>query len=202
MPFATQPPTRGPVLPRLVLTGPESSGKSVLAAALAEHLDGVLVSEYLRDYFSNNGALSLADAIPIAQGQWRREEQGAAKARQDGRVLICDTDLISSLVYSKYYYAAEINSPLWALWQAWAARHLARLKAGPLSPRLYILCGIDWPWVDDGQRDAPDDRGMFHALFQAALKQHGCTCLAVTGSLDERLGAVLAHLGQSHVRRG
>uniref|UniRef100_UPI0029305937 AAA family ATPase n=1 Tax=uncultured Cohaesibacter sp. TaxID=1002546 RepID=UPI0029305937 len=74
-------------LPRLVLTGPESSGKSVLAEALCSHLDGVLVREYLRDYFELNGSLSLEDALPIAQGQWANEDRGAEEALEKNRLL-------------------------------------------------------------------------------------------------------------------
>ena len=70
-------------LPRLVLTGPESTGKSALAHALVEHMDGILAPEYLRDYFALHGSLSLEDAIPIAQGQWAQEERAAALAAKE-----------------------------------------------------------------------------------------------------------------------
>ena len=188
-------------LPRLVLTGPESTGKSALAAALADHLDGVLVGEYLRDYFDALGYLSLEDAIPIAQGQWVNEERATKQARAENRLLVCDTDLISSLIYSTHYYADEMNTPIWALWEQWSERHKKRLRSQPFSPRLYILCGIDWPWVDDGQRDAPNLREYFHGQFEAELKGLNLDYISVSGSLDERLSAVLAHLVQKHLGR-
>ena len=188
-------------LPRLVLTGPESTGKSALAKALVENLDGVLVEEYLRDYFALQGSLDLEDAIPVAQGQWGREEQAAAEAARQGKLLVCDTDLISSLVYNTHYYADEMNTPQWALWEQWSERHRKRLHRAPFSPRLYILCGIDWTWVPDGQRDAPQMRERFHRRFTAELEQHGCHWIGVTGSLDERLSTVLAHLVKLHVGR-
>ena len=181
-------------LPRLILTGPESSGKSALAEALTEQMEGVLAPEFLRDYFAMHGSLALEDAIPIAQGQWQNEERAAEQAHAEDKLLICDTDLISSLVYSAHYYEDEMNTPLWALWEQWSERHKKLLLSSPLSPRLYILCGIDWPWVDDGQRDAPDLREMFHFQFQAELRAHGCDYLCVNGPLDERLSAVLARL--------
>ena len=188
-------------LPRLVLTGPESTGKTTLAEALAEHLDGILVSEYLRDYFQVQGSLTLEDAIPIGQGQWVNEERGADQAEEEDKVLICDTDLISSLVFSCHYYQDEINTPLWALWEQWSERHKKRLTIPPFAPRLYILCGVDWPWIRDGQRDAPDLRAHFHGRFEAELKALGQDYICVEGSLDERLSAVLAHLVQRHLDR-
>ncbi|WP_321449111.1 ATP-binding protein [uncultured Cohaesibacter sp.] len=179
-------------LPRLILTGPESTGKSSLAQALAEHLDGILVPEYLRDYFEEQGSLTLEDAIPVAQGQWVNEERGAKAASSQNKVLICDTDLISSLVYSAHYYADEMNSPLWAQWEQWSERHKRRLKMTPYQPRLYVLCDLDWPWVDDGQRDAPDHRPHFFKRFKTELREFDH--ITVSGTLDERLNAVLAHL--------
>ncbi|PLW75028.1 AAA family ATPase [Cohaesibacter celericrescens] len=181
-------------LPRLVLTGPESTGKSALANALVEHMDGILAPEYLRDYFALHGSLSLEDAIPIAQGQWAQEERAAALAAKENKQLVCDTDLISSLVYSAHYYANAINTPLWAHWERWSERHKKNLLKRPHAPRLYILCGVDWPWVDDGQRDAPDLREMFHAQFEAELKALTCDYICVSGPLGERLNAILTHL--------
>ena len=188
-------------LPRLVMTGPESTGKTALAKALAEHLDGVLVEEYLRDYFDIHGELTLEDALPIAQGQWVAEERGAETARAENKLLICDTDLISSLVYNSSYYASELNTPLWALWEQWSGRHKKRLRSEQFTPRLYVLCAIDWPWVDDGQRDAPDDRDYFLHCFEDELKAQGCDYITVSGELDERVSAVLAHLVRLHLNR-
>lgn len=189
-------------LPRLVLTGPESSGKSALASALSEHLDGVLVGEYLRDYFATAGSLTLEDAIPIAEGQWALEDEAALTAIDQARLLVCDTDLISSLVYTAHYYKAEMNTPLWALWEQWSEQHAKRLGCPPLSPRLYLLCGIDWPWIDDGQRDAPHDRDQFYHLFKQELQNRRCDFLEVSGSLEARVSQVLAHLVQVHLKKG
>lgn len=188
-------------LPRLVLTGPESSGKSTLAKALAEHMDGHVVPEYLRDYFEMFGELTLEDAIPIAQGQWLSEERNAELAQAEGRLLICDTDLVSSIVYTSHYYADEMNTPLWAVWEQWAERHMRYLKDTPFSPRLYILCDVDWPWVADGQRDAPEERGYFLKQFEAQLCCLKCDYIKVSGSLDERLSSVLAHMVRGYLER-
>ncbi|SNY92104.1 Nicotinamide riboside kinase [Cohaesibacter sp. ES.047] len=189
-------------LPRLILTGPESSGKTILAQALVETLDGILAPEYLRDYFEVRGELTLEDAIPIAQGQWANEERAGDIAQAEDKLLICDTDLISSLVYSCHYYEDELNTPLWAQWEQWAESHKKRLKSPPFAPRLYVLCGTDCPWVPDGQRDAPENREHFLRLFECELKAQGCDYITVWGSVEERLSAVLFHLVQNHLKRG
>ncbi|GKT28916.1 ATP-binding protein, partial [Aduncisulcus paluster] len=87
---------------RVVLTGSECTGKSSLAAKLAEHYKVEFVPEYLREYFAmKNGILTVDDVIPIAQGQLQYETDIANKGYNP---LICDTDIISSIVYAKHYF--------------------------------------------------------------------------------------------------
>uniref|UniRef100_UPI00292F80EE AAA family ATPase n=1 Tax=uncultured Cohaesibacter sp. TaxID=1002546 RepID=UPI00292F80EE len=120
---------------------------------------------------------------------------------EKNRLLVCDTDLVSSLVYNRHYYKDEMNTPRWAMWEQWAEQHKKRLKSEPHAPRLYILCDIDWPWVDDGQRDEPDKRDYFRKCFEEELKAQECDFLVARGSLEERLRAVLAHLVQLPAKR-
>lgn len=183
-------------LPRLILTGPESTGKSALAHALIAKLNGVLVEEYLRGYFAERGAVGLVDAIPIAKGQWHWEKDGANRAEKISAPLVCDSDLISSCVYNSHYYADQIGSEIWQDWQIWRDKRLERLKNPPFAPRLYLLCGIDWPWVEDLQRDAPHLRGHFYDLFRGELDRQGFDFMELRGSLDERLDQVLKYLAE------
>lgn len=184
-------------LPRLILTGPESTGKSTLAHALARRLDAVLVEEYLRHYFVRIDAegkkLSLGDALPIARGQWQWEEEAAQLAQN--KPLICDTDLVSSVIYNRHYYGDQRGSELWQDWQNWAEMHLERVQQPPYVPRLYLLCDIDWPWIDDGQRDAPHLRGMFLERFRSLLGKQRLPFLILSGTLEQRTDIVLSHLG-------
>lgn len=179
-------------LSRIILIGPESSGKSSLARTLAARLGAPLVPEFLRSYFAKHGRLTLADAIPIAQGQWDAEQAAAANA-DSHRPLICDTDLISSLVYSRHYYADQIGSPSWKEWEIWSRDQMTTLSQPAYGPRLYVLCGIDWPWIDDPQRDAPHLRDHFYDLFQQALVEQALPFLEVSGPLEDRLSAILDH---------
>lgn len=190
---ANQPDMLSSPLPRLILTGPESTGKSTLATVLAEKLDALVISEYLRDYFEQHGSIGQEDCIPIAQGQWRRESDAAKLADNEGKPLICDTDLISSLVYNDHYYKHD-DPALREAWEAWSDGHLQSLKKPPFSPRLYLLSGIDWLWVADEQRDAPHLRAYFYDAFKAYLQRNQLDYLELSGDLEERLDQVLSHL--------
>lgn len=180
----------------IVLTGPESTGKSSLAKALADRLDAPVVGEYLRDYFTREGRVTLADAIPIAQGQWHSEAEAVQSLRPDQARLVCDTDLVSSLIYTAHYYAHQTSSTAWQDWQIWSEAHRQKLMAGEHGPRLYLLCDIDWPWVADGQRDAPLLRTAFHEQFHQTLITLGLPFLIVSGSLEARLAQSLAQIAQ------
>ncbi|WP_415713721.1 AAA family ATPase [Maridesulfovibrio sp.] len=155
---------------RVVLTGSECTGKSTLAAALAKHYKVEYVPEYLREYFEmKNGILAVEDVIPIAQGQLQYEAEAAAKGYNP---LICDTDIISSIVYSKHYFE---EAPGWL-----------DDKLNRLGPSLYLLCGIDIDWEADGQRDMPEKRNYMQGLFINELKSRGIPFHAIDGPLNER----------------
>ena len=80
---------------KVVLFGPESSGKTTLSTQLARHYNTVWTPEYAREYLQdkwNNERKTCenSDLIPIAVGQMKLENKLAKKA---DKILICDTDL-------------------------------------------------------------------------------------------------------------
>src|SRR5207245_8375018 len=89
---------------RVCLSGAESTGKTELAKELAKHFDAPWVPEYSRQYAERvNRELSYMDVTPIAHGQMELEERVAAEARH---LLILDTDLLSTVVYSRHHFGA------------------------------------------------------------------------------------------------
>ena len=91
---------------KVVVFGPESSGKTTLSRALASHYNVLWIEEFARDYLQEkwdkeNKVCELNDLLPIAYGQIKLENQYSKKATD---LLICDTDLLETKVYSETYY--------------------------------------------------------------------------------------------------
>lgn len=166
-------PTGGSIL-HIVLTGSESSGKTTLAAQLAEHYGVLVVPEFVREYAAKKGApLDLSDHVPIARGQIALEDtlQLRAVARGDA-LLIGDTDLLSTVVYCHHYYG---RCPL-VLEETATARRADH----------YLLMDIDVPWIPDGVRDRGHLRPELHALFRATLVRLGLAFTEIRGTWDSR----------------
>ena len=162
---------------RVVLTGSESTGKTTLARRLAEHFDAEWVPEFVRDYAAAKPTpLAFDDHGPIARGQMQREQEYLARAEARGaRLLVQDTDLLSTAVYCAHYYGA---CPAWI---EEAAR--ARL------PDLYLLLDIDIPWQPDPQRDRGHMRPAMHTLFVEAVRRFGAPFVIIGGAGEARFDA-------------
>jgi NadR type nicotinamide-nucleotide adenylyltransferase len=171
---------------RIVVIGPESTGKTTLARELAYSLDTIWVPEFSRSYAETIGRpLSVDDVAPIARGQIAAEDDSerrlktlASKYSLGIYPLVLDTDLVSTTVYSEHYYG--YCEP----WILEAAR--ARLGA------LYLLGENDLPWLPDGVRDQPLTRAELHERFVARLDALGAKVLAVDGRGARRLEHALA----------
>ena len=164
---------------RVCLTGAESTGKSELAAQLARHFSAPRVPEYSREYAANLAReLSYMDVMAIARGQIELEERIAADAR---KLLILDTDLLSTVVYSRHHFGA---SP--AIVEAVARTRLADL---------YLLLDIDVPWIPDPVRDSGETREELHGEFQGVLKEFNANFKTISGPWDERFKSAAEVIG-------
>ena len=169
---------------RIVLTGPECSGKTTLAAALAAHFGASWVPEAARRYVETTlGALSAATVRPIAQLSMRMEDDALRDAPP---LLFRDTDLVSTIVYAKHYYT---QCPQWIEDEARARR-----------ADLYLLCRPDLPWMPDGVRDRPTQREELFGEFSRALEAIDARVVEIRGDGAARIAmaerAVTAFLAE------
>lgn len=161
---------------KVVLFGPESTGKTSLSIKLAHHYNTVWVAEYAREYLQNKWnnerkTCENSDLLPIAIGQMKLENKLAKKA---DKVLICDTDLLETKVYSEEYYGGTVDP-------------LLEKAAVENSYDLYLLTYIDTPWEADDLRDRPEQRLEMFNAFENALKKYNRPYILLKGDKIKRL---------------
>ena len=161
---------------KVVLFGPESTGKTTLSKQLARHYNTVWAPEFAREYLQDKWnnyrkTCTADDLIPIAEGQMKLENDLVKKA---DKVLICDTDLLETKVYSQEYYGGFVDPLLDE-----AAMHN--------TYDIYFLTYIDTPWEEDDLRDRPELRLEMFNAFEKALKDHKRPYILLKGDKKTRL---------------
>ena len=160
---------------KVVLFGPESTGKSSLAKELALHYNTYYVDEYARHYLQEKWdkyqkICELDDIMPIAKGQINNEN---IISKKTDKILFCDTDLLTTATYSKLYFNNYCDPLL---------DKYSKLNYYDL----YLLMDIDIPWVKDDLRDRPNERDMFFNSFKMALEMNNKNYFTVSGSFQKR----------------
>lgn len=161
------------MLKKVVVIGPESTGKSTLCEALAKHFQCPLVPEYARQYIDLlDRPYIFGDLEKIARGQVLLEEQ--ALKRTD-KLVICDTDLHVLKVWSEHKYG-EVSP--------WILQQITQREYD-----LYLLTDIDIPWTDDPQREHPEPsmRKYFFDLYQYLIQKSGVPYTILSGENKARV---------------
>ena len=160
---------------RVAILGAESSGKSILAEALAARFDTVWVPEYLREFVDTHQRVPREEEqILIARTQLQRESEYAQRAKT---WLFCDTSPLMTAIYSRHYFK-HADPALEALEQS----HVYDFT---------LVTAPDFPWSSDGlQRESAAVRQLIHEELLRILDEREMPFLLVEGDLAERVEQV------------
>ena len=168
---------------KVVVYGPESTGKTTLSKQLAASYNTDWVPEYAREYLqkkwdSVQKICESEDLLPIAKGQMALEN---SMARNVDKILICDTDLLETMVYSEVYYNGFVDP-------------IIKKYAVENSYDLYFLTYIDVPWEADDLRDKPNERSQMFNAFKEALEKANKPFVVLKGNKEQRLALAKKHI--------
>ena len=160
---------------KICIYGSESTGKSTLARELAKNYGTVWVPEFAREHIEKqNNKFSYKDMEKIGRGQLALEKMMIKKAN---RLLFCDTDSITTAIYSKHYFG-KVPS-------------LVKKLADKNRFDLYLFTKIDIPWVSDPLRDLGKERKEFEEIFQEELVKRKIPFVIVRGKYKNRLKSAI-----------
>jgi len=179
------------MLKKIVVIGPESTGKSMLCEQLAAHYQTQWVKEYAREYLLKYGKdYSFDDLLTIAKGQISLEELGIGDWESgtssqtvlnnkpettNNKLIFIDTDMYVMKVWCEFVFGRCHH---------WILNRIVERKYD-----LYLLCHPDLPWVMDELREYPDQRTreiLFHHYKDIMLNQ-GVPFVDISGGYEERV---------------
>jgi NadR type nicotinamide-nucleotide adenylyltransferase len=169
------------MIKKIVIIGPESTGKSTLCSQLSAHYKTIWCPEFARQYLLDNGTnYSFEDLATIAKGQLELEEKyllevNHSESSTQNPTLFLDTDMYVMKVWCEFVFG-KCHQFI-----------LDEIKTRKYD--LYLLCNIDLPWVKDELREYPDEkpRQELFAIYQNILFNQTTPWHLISGTNEERL---------------
>ncbi|HTB52782.1 MAG TPA: ATP-binding protein [Ferruginibacter sp.] len=167
---------------KIVVIGPESTGKSTLCEQLADHYKTDWVKEYAREYLLTNGTdYTFDDLLVIAKGQLQLEDKCSMFNAQlstlnyQPSTIFIDTDMYVMKVWCEFVFEKCHNFIL---------NQIVERKYD-----LYLFCNVDLPWVKDELREYPDlaSREKLYHIYKDAMVNQNVPWIDISGTYDERL---------------
>ncbi len=196
------------MLKKIVVIGPESTGKSSLCEALAQHFNTLWCPEFAREYLLTNGMdYDFEDLLTIAKGQLALEDEYTVllnnkveqfnstshsplttrhlPTKQAGSpFLFIDTDMYVIKVWEEFVFGKSHN---------WIIDQIVERKYD-----CYLLCNVDLPWVKDELREYPDleTREKLYHIYNDIMINQSVPWIDISGDYDERLVKAIGAIEQ------
>jgi NadR type nicotinamide-nucleotide adenylyltransferase len=161
---------------KIVIIGPESTGKSTLCSQLAQRYQTLWCPEYAREYLETNGMdYTYDDLLAIAQGQIKLEEKILSTIGSLYSTVFIDTDMYVMKVWCEFAFGKC---------HSWILNQIATRKYD-----LYLLCNVDLPWIKDELREYPDKetRNKLYHFYKDLMVNQTVPWVDIKGSYEERL---------------
>jgi NadR type nicotinamide-nucleotide adenylyltransferase len=166
---------------KIVIIGPESTGKSTLSDQLAHHYDTSWVNECAREWLLKNGTeYNYDDLLSIAKCQLDGEDKVVNKLSPEKKFVFIDTDMYVMKVWCEYVFSRCHH---------WILNQIVERKYD-----LYLLCNTDVPWVKDELREYPDldTRRKLFGFYKQAMIDQQVPWIEVSGDYDQRVSTSVA----------
>jgi NadR type nicotinamide-nucleotide adenylyltransferase len=182
------------MLKKIVILGPESTGKSTLCEQLAQHYETQWCPEFAREYLLVNGTnYDFEDLEIIAKGQLALEDEYATMLENQSETMLENGEHLPLFIDTNMYVAK--------VWCEFVFEKCHRFILDEIVQRqydLYLLCKIDLPWVKDELREYPDlvSRKKLYNIYEDIMINQSVPWVDISGSYDERLQKAITAVDQ------
>jgi NadR type nicotinamide-nucleotide adenylyltransferase len=166
-------------LTKIVVIGPESTGKSTLCEQLAQHYNSVWCPEFAREYLLTNGIdYTYDDLLNIAKGQLAEEDKYALMVHPP-KPLFIDTDMYVMKVWCEFVFGK--------------CHRFILDRIVERKYDLYLLCNIDLPWIKHELREYPDleTRQKLYKMYKDILINQPVPWVEINGTNEVRLSTAI-----------
>jgi NadR type nicotinamide-nucleotide adenylyltransferase len=178
------------MLKKIVVIGPESTGKSTLCEQLAQHYETTWCPEFAREYLLTNGTnYDFDDLLTIAKGQLALEDEYTRKLEINSLPMLEDGGHLPLFIDTDMY--------VMKVWCEFVFENCHRFVLDQILERkydLYLLCNVDLPWVKDELREYPDleTRNKLYRIYKDIMVNQNTPWIDISGDYEQRLQKAIA----------